>query len=123
MGIAFAIITCGPTSGGHFNPAITICFALWQGFPWKKVPYYIFAQIFGSFMAGLLLVGQYHPQLAKLAAEVIATGASANSLGGPGSVLCSFPAPDQTNYGYLFMIEFFVCSFIVSTHRFFTRYL
>lgn len=35
FGIAFAIITCAPTSGGHFNPAITICFATWQGFPWK----------------------------------------------------------------------------------------
>lgn len=31
LGIAFAIITCAPTSGGHFNPAITICFAIWQG--------------------------------------------------------------------------------------------
>lgn len=31
IGIAFAIITCAPTSGGHFNPAITICFAIWQG--------------------------------------------------------------------------------------------
>jgi glycerol uptake facilitator-like aquaporin len=29
-----AIITCASTSGGHFNPAITICFAVWQGFPW-----------------------------------------------------------------------------------------
>ena len=41
FGIAFAIITCASTSGGHFNPAITICFAVWQGFPWKKVPYYM----------------------------------------------------------------------------------
>jgi len=32
IGIAFAIITCGPTSGGHFNPAITLCFAIWQGY-------------------------------------------------------------------------------------------
>lgn len=31
IGIAFAIITCGPTSGGHFNPAVTICLAIWQG--------------------------------------------------------------------------------------------
>lgn len=29
LGIAFAIVTCAPTSGGHFNPAITICFAIW----------------------------------------------------------------------------------------------
>lgn len=112
IGIAFAIITCASTSGGHFNPAVTLCFAIWQGFPWKKVPYYIFAQIFGSFMAGLILVGQYHPQLTALAAELTAKGVSPNSLGGPGSVLCSFPAPTQTNYGYLFFIEFFVDSFI-----------
>lgn len=47
----------------HFNPAITICFATWQGFPWKKVPYYIFSQIFGAFIAGLVLMGQYHQQM------------------------------------------------------------
>jgi len=112
IGIAFAIITCGATSGGHFNPAITLCFAIWQGFPWKKVPYYIFAQIFGAFMAGLILVGQYHPQMTALAAGLRAKGVSPNSLGGPGSILCSFPAVTQTNYGYLFFIEFFVDSFI-----------
>lgn len=112
FGIAFAIITCAPTSGGHFNPAVTICFAIWQGFPWKKVPRYIFAQICGSFLAGLLLVGQYYPQLQALAAATTAKGLSLNSLGGPGSVLCSFPSPTQTNYGYLFFIEFFVDSYI-----------
>jgi len=112
IGIAFAIITCGATSGGHFNPAITICFAIWQGFPWRKVPYYIFAQILGAFFAGLLLVGQYHPQLTALAAKLSAAGVSPNSLGGPGSVLCSFPGPTETSYGYLFFIEFFVDSFI-----------
>jgi glycerol uptake facilitator-like aquaporin len=32
FGIAFAIICCGPTSGGHFNPAVTICLAIWQGY-------------------------------------------------------------------------------------------
>jgi len=112
IGIAFAIITCAATSGGHFNPAITICFATWQGFPWRKVPYYIFAQIFGAFLAGLFLVGQYHPQLTLLAAQMKAAGTSPNSLGGPGSILCSFPGPTQTNYGYLFFIEFFVDSFI-----------
>lgn len=43
-----------------------------------------------------------------LAAGVRSKGLSANSLGGPGSVLCSFPAATETNYGYLFFIEF-VC--------------
>jgi hypothetical protein len=84
----------------------------WYRFPWSKVPRYIFAQVLGSFLAGLMLVGQYHPQLTALAAATTARGASLNSLGGPGSILCSFPSPTQTNYGYLFFIEWFVDSFI-----------
>jgi hypothetical protein len=67
-----------------------------------------------------LLVGQYHPQLSALAAELTAKGISPNSLGGPGSVLCSFPGPTEKNYGYLFFIEFFVDSFIVRYTDFLT---
>lgn len=77
---------------------------------------YIFAQIFGSFIAGLFLVGQYWPQMHALDLKMQAAGISSNSLGGPGSILCSFPAPTQTNFGYLFFIEFFVDSFIVCSH-------
>lgn len=116
IGIAFAIITCGPTSGGHFNPAVTICLVIWQGFPLWKAPMYIASQIFGSFLAGLMLVGQYKPQLNALAATCTAAGRELNSLGCPGSILCAFPGPTQTNYGYIFMTEFFVDSFIVSSH-------
>lgn len=75
IGIAFAIITCAPVSGGHFNPAITICFAIWQGFPWKKVPHYIFSQIFGAFLAGCMLMGCYWPEIqAAKAADLKAHG-------------------------------------------------
>ena len=114
MGIAFAIITCASTSGGHFNPAITICFAIWQGFPWKKVPYYIFAQVFGAFVAGLIMTGQYWEQLSALSAKTVAAGEGNVFLGGPASILCSFPGPKQNNLGFLFFIEWFVDSYIVS---------
>ncbi|KAK0335706.1 hypothetical protein LTR91_020065 [Friedmanniomyces endolithicus] len=111
FGIAFAIITCASTSGGHFNPAITICFATWQGFPWKKVPYYIFAQVFGAFMAGLLLMGMYWEQLSVYAEATRAAGDGVVFNGGPASVLCAFPNANQS-LGYLFLIEFFVDSYI-----------
>ena len=96
IGIAFAIITCASTSGGHFNPAITICFAFWQGFPWRKVPHYIFSQIFGAFVAGLLLMGMYWPEIKAFKAESIASGKGLVYNGGPASILCSFPNPNQT---------------------------
>ena len=114
IGIAFAIITCASTSGGHFNPAITICFAIWQGFPWRKVPMYIASQIFGAFIAGLMLMGMYHQQLSEFAEASQAAGMGLVYNGGPASVLCSFPGATQTNLGYLFFIEFFVDSYIVS---------
>ncbi|KAF2478359.1 aquaporin-like protein, partial [Lindgomyces ingoldianus] len=112
FGIAFAIITCAPTSGGHFNPAITLCFAFWQGFPWKKVLYYLFAQIFGAFMAGLVLMGQYHEQISAFTTRSIAAGKGTVYNGGPASILCTFPGETQNNLGYLFLIEWFVDSFI-----------
>lgn len=111
IGIAFAIITCAPTSGGHFNPAVTVCFAVWQGFPWKKVPHYIFSQIFGAFIAGLLLMGMYWQQLQEFQQVKDAAGVPATVNGGAASVLCAFPNPNQS-LGYLFLIEFFVDSFI-----------
>jgi len=112
IGIAFAIITCGPVSGGHFNPAITLCFAIWQGFPWKKVPHYILSQIFGAFIAGLLLTGCYWPEIQAAKAAEIAQYGSPVFNGGVASIYCTFPNATQTNLGYIFFQEWFVDSFI-----------
>lgn len=43
------ILTFGPVSGAHFNPAVTLCDACLKGLPWKKVPGYVSAQVFGAF--------------------------------------------------------------------------
>lgn len=112
FGIAFAIITCAQVSGGHFNPAITICFAVWQGFPWKKVPHYIFSQIFGAFMAGLMVLACYWPEIQAAKAIDIAEHGTVHYNGGVASILCPYPNPNQTNQGFLFLQEFFVDSCI-----------
>ena len=117
FGIAFAIITCAPVSGGHFNPAVTICLATWQGFPWKKVPYYILSQILGSFMAGLVVMGMYRQEIVAYGEALIAAGEPSLVFnGGPASIFCTFPGETQTNLGYLFLIEWFVDSYIVSAN-------
>ena len=103
---------CAPTSGGHFNPAITIALAIYQGFPWKKVPHYIFSQIFGAFMAGLVLMGMYWPEIQALKATNLAEHGTAVFNGGAASIICVFPNPNQTNQGFLFFQEFMVDSFI-----------
>jgi len=43
------ILTFGPISGAHFNPAVTMADASQGGLPWREVPGYIAAQVFGAF--------------------------------------------------------------------------
>ena len=43
------ILTFGPISGAHFNPAVTLADAWQQGIAWRHVPGYIAAQIVGAF--------------------------------------------------------------------------
>src|SRR5271168_579114 len=44
------ILTFGPISGGHFNPAVTLADASQGGLGWGDVPAYIAAQIIGAFL-------------------------------------------------------------------------
>jgi len=43
------ILTFGPISGAHFNPAVTLADASQGGLAWREVPLYIAAQIAGAF--------------------------------------------------------------------------
>lgn len=43
------ILSFGPISGAHFNPAVTLADASQGGLAWREVPVYIAAQIFGAF--------------------------------------------------------------------------
>ncbi|XP_052197602.1 probable aquaporin NIP-type [Diospyros lotus] len=45
------VYSVGHISGGHFNPAVTICFAAFRQFPLWEVPFYIVAQLMGSIIA------------------------------------------------------------------------
>ncbi len=44
------ILTFGPISGAHFNPAVTFSDASQGGLPWREVPAYVVAQISGAFL-------------------------------------------------------------------------
>src|SRR4029077_4208317 len=43
------ILTFGPVSGAHFNPAVTLADASQGGLPWNEVPLYLGAQVIGAF--------------------------------------------------------------------------
>jgi glycerol uptake facilitator-like aquaporin len=48
-GLVALILTFGPVSGAHFNPAVTLAHASQGGLPWREVPGYLLAQLAGAF--------------------------------------------------------------------------
>jgi glycerol uptake facilitator-like aquaporin len=48
------ILTFGPISGAHFNPAVTLPGAWLGGVPWRAAPGYIFVQVVGA-LAGVIV--------------------------------------------------------------------
>src|SRR5947209_18105560 len=44
------ILTFGPISGAHFNPAVTLADAWQGGRRWGEVPAYVGAQVVGAFV-------------------------------------------------------------------------
>jgi glycerol uptake facilitator protein len=59
LAVTFAVYVAGGVSGAHINPAVTIAFASRRGFPWRKVPGYILAQLVGAFLGAVLVYVVY----------------------------------------------------------------
>jgi glycerol uptake facilitator-like aquaporin len=49
-GLVALILTFGPISGAHFNPAVTLADASQGGLQWREAPPYVVAQVIGAFV-------------------------------------------------------------------------
>jgi glycerol uptake facilitator-like aquaporin len=78
------ILTFGPISGAHFNPAVTLADAWQKGIAWSLVPVYIVAQLVGAFagiaaanvmfdLPAISLSGHVRAGSSQLFSEFIAT--------------------------------------------------
>ncbi|CCI45070.1 hypothetical protein ABG067_004284 [Albugo candida] len=61
LGVLFGIHCSGGVSGAHLNPAVTTTLALFRRFSWRKVPYYILAQLLGAFCGAAMVLAIYYP--------------------------------------------------------------
>jgi glycerol uptake facilitator protein len=76
VAVTIAIYVTGAVSGAHLNPAITIALAAYRGFPIRKVPIFILAQLAGAISAATILYSLFGGLLCEheAAAGIVRSG-------------------------------------------------
>jgi len=114
FGILIAIGVCSATSGGHFNPCVTIAFVVFKGFPPLKAVRYIAAQILGGYIACLLVYAQYKDLIIAVEEALAAKGALSAiqfTQAGPAGIFALY-LPHGVTIGRVFLNEFVTDTFI-----------
>lgn len=109
IGVMFGIYASAGISGAHLNPAVSFANCVYRGFPWKKLPIYILAQMLGAFVAALIVYANY-----KSAFDMY-EGVGVRTVSGPTStagIFCTYPAPFMTRTG-MFFSEFIASSLLM----------
>jgi len=113
LGIVLAVTVCAMSSGGHFNPPVTIAFAMFRGFPWRKVPYFIAAQLLGAYCASMVVYGSWRQTILGIEEVLMLKGKEAVMFTpqGPAGIFALY-APAGTPLKWVFFNEFFADFFI-----------
>jgi MIP family channel proteins len=64
LAVMLGVYVSAGVSGGHLNPAVTLALAALRGFPWRKVPAYVLAQVAGAFAGAAVTYLTYREALA-----------------------------------------------------------
>jgi glycerol uptake facilitator-like aquaporin len=81
--LAALILTFGPISGAHFNPAVSIADASQRGLRWQDVPPYVLAQVLGAVLGVWTAHAMFGERLFML---------SGHARGGPAQLVSEFVA-------------------------------
>ena len=99
LGVSIATYATSHFSNSHFNPALTLAFAIarWKVFSWKKVFPYIFVQLFAGFLAATVMYGLYGNTIARFENRMNITRGSEHSVFSAKVFVQYFPNPSFAN--------------------------
>jgi glycerol uptake facilitator protein len=112
FGVTFGVYAAGGITGAHLNPAVTLAFAMWRKFPWRKVPAYMLAQVAGAFVAALLLYQIYGASIDAVERAGEITRGTPDSVG-TFSIFATFPADYFGNWWGPFIDEVVATALLV----------
>jgi len=96
-GLALGVWVAGGISGGHINPAVTLALATFRRFPWRKVPFYIFAQLLGGICgAGIIYANYFH------AINIVEGGRGIRTVPGTAGLFATYALDYMTNVSCFF---------------------
>ncbi|KAG1723529.1 major intrinsic protein superfamily membrane channel protein [Suillus paluster] len=103
LGLSLGVWISANYSGGHVNPAVTIALATVRGFPWKKVPIYLLAQLLGALCgSGVVYATYYH------AINLVEGGSNIRTIAVTGDLFATYAAD------YLTPVSAFFTEFVGS---------
>lgn len=107
VGIALGVLVSGGVSGGHINPAVTLALASFRDFPWRKVPYYILAQLLGALCGGGIIYANYYHAISTYEG-----GSSIRTISGTGDLFATYAADYMTSVSCFFS-EFLASAMLI----------
>ncbi|AWP21524.1 Aquaporin [Scophthalmus maximus] len=60
LGVTFGVFVSRGVSGAHLNPAVSLSMCVLGRHPWLKLPFYVFFQVLGAFLAAATVGLQYY---------------------------------------------------------------
>ncbi|KAI6114373.1 major intrinsic protein superfamily membrane channel protein [Pisolithus sp. B1] len=107
VGIALGVLVSGGVSGGHINPAVTLAVASFRNFPWRKVPYYILAQLLGALCGGGIIYANYYHAI-----NAYEGGSHIRTISGTGDLFATYAA-DYMSSVSCFFSEFLASAMLI----------
>ncbi|XP_034561543.1 aquaporin-10b [Notolabrus celidotus] len=95
LGVTFGVFVSRGVSGAHLNPAVTLSMCALGRHPWMKLPFYVFFQLFGAFLAAATVSLQYYDAImAYSGGKLTVTGPTATA-----GIFCTYPSDYLSVWG------------------------
>ncbi|XP_042263243.1 aquaporin-7 [Thunnus albacares] len=89
LGVAMGVHVGGKVSGAHMNAAVSFTMCVFGRLAWKMLPLYVFAQLFGSYLAAGTIYGVYYEAIY----DYCGGNLTVNGVRATAGIFATYPAP------------------------------